>query len=1430
MATAEKEEADRGVQQPEGEAEAEEEKEERKDTAPEGKKRVSWMPQASAPYAWLTASHRSKSSKAAAATASRAEEQKDVSPADGIDSSASFSSSDTAFTSAPTVATALPTTPALPAVKADRGIPLIAMQRRRAVESLLAAAPSQLLSAISLSRSLAASHPPAMDKKTAQRFFDAMQLDGLLTLYTFLFPSHSGRGSHQVTIAGLRVKGDEAGSGESAGEFEKKRLAHELALVQLSDSGTREKAKVEEVWDKAMQEAADRLRHKTKMKLEQSADGSGAAGEDSDTKPPPRKRRTKQEMLEAARLAKVKLEDGDGEGDGEGKPDAVLQVSRQLLGYIVPQMQRVHYLHRLLWSAYRQPPLAVVHSRSFPSVPSPMLCIDYADVARRMRLSDFLLLCGGIAEDCSTLPFVSDPSMLDRPMDELPASVHALIVPRSGSSPGAYRQLVKLFDVLTQLRLIQPLAADNPTSTSMQSLHSLSPTFSNGATTFHFSSPGELEAYWSELRTLCTAKKESRPARLTPWQLPATTIDRMRNQRLWRFLAVRSRSHCAQLDEFAQKDEKAVAYGGGMALMDVRQIQRAADALQLRIGLVTSYYARRLLPQLAVVHDELDAYTESLANEKETKVKVKLEPREETEPPVRKQSRKRKLPPPVAASESDEELPDAQHETTEPRLDDSAATPATRRPRGSLHAPFSTGEDERLIAMLGEWLQRRARQPQPYLPFVFTAPPHVDTALDDGLAIRLPIPSSSSMSVYAASFDTVQPLLSPVEPLPSKTKPTQESDEAQLGFSVAPDEHKSTESLTGLSASQLKRRVNYVLHNTPIEEQAEPAAESAEGEEKREDEQAEPRDTDDVEATHVHKGAVRASVLDQFCAYASTKFRNRSARAIHHQMERAVVRLILPVACTAAASSVATTGRRLLVATPAIAMYIAANPIATSLLPTLTRSVLESDESYKEDEAHAMTAAYAERMVGELLEEMKTDRLITRRKNAYGKHRSWKVTKLAHELLFSQGEAEQQSGAQKEALRQQWSDAALGAESRLLTPISQLQADAVVEGLDAGDVTLPLPRTEQMQPSSEESKEDEMEDEGEERKEEGTKADGEQEKDVEMEDKGSAAVSAADAAARWGFAGYSVTIVNTHWRMTEQRDALTDQPATHEPERSPRSKLDAESEETDPLPVYLLEDGEKDEMEEEEEQQEVQDQRTVQQQQKKDSGADGEQQLCDGLTDALTKAGAAGLTRRQLHSAAGDGSEERGWDDGRYDFAVRSLGDSLFDRALQRGLLGAAIIAVPSFDQQRFAAGSYADFLAPVGERQAEAAVGADRRWAAQCREHMERSLADECVYEPRALVSHKWRLFSGDVNQPLLSSLYSTLLASVRRWPGIEEARLSALLPALTVSEVRHVLQLLVLDDKVHARWQVGEVEEDGGGGKRRQRLASYFPVLQQQ
>ena len=126
--------------------------------------------------------------------------------------------------------------------KTDRSMPLIVMQRRRTVLSLLAAAPSQLLTLQSLNRSLTTAHPPAMDKKTFNRFYDAMQYDNLLTVYTFMFPRQSGRGSHQVSVAALRVKGVEE---DEASAYERKRLAHELAMVQLSESGTREKLREE---------------------------------------------------------------------------------------------------------------------------------------------------------------------------------------------------------------------------------------------------------------------------------------------------------------------------------------------------------------------------------------------------------------------------------------------------------------------------------------------------------------------------------------------------------------------------------------------------------------------------------------------------------------------------------------------------------------------------------------------------------------------------------------------------------------------------------------------------------------------------------------------------------------------------------------------------------------------------------------------------------------------------------------------------------------------------------------------------------------------------------------------------------------------------------------------------------------------------------
>ena len=1400
--------AESSVQQPLGD----EMEDESKTEVAEMRLRVSVMPEASAPFAWM----RKKATKTATTATIDAEEQKEDTIAA---QSANISSTPPP---APTAATLLPTvTLAVPVSASKSGVPLIVMQRRRAVQSLLTAAPSQLLTLIALNRSLAVSHPPAMDKKTATRFYDAMQCDGLLTLYTFLFSRQSGRGSHHVTVAGLPVQS--GGGDEKAEEYERKRLAHEVALVQLRDSGVREKAKAEAKWDTATNQAAARLFSNKKMKVEPTQP-SVTSTAPPDTRHHKRHRDIKadKQRSEAAEDKEAEASggssvDGDAEGDEQRRREVVVEVSRVLLGFIVPYFQRVHYLHRLLWSVYQQPPLPVVKQRSLPTSPIPILCFDYADVARRMRLSDFLLLCGAVTSDCSQLPFLNDQSLLDKPLDELPASLHSLLVPRTVSGRGAYRQLVVQLDILKQLHLIQPLAAHDSSSPTVQSVYSLAPSFTSGMTTYHFSSPAELQAYWTELRALATADKLLKP-RLSTWKLPAAFITRLSNKRLWRYLAVRTHSQCAQLDQFARDAAVALSNDSSAAqaaLLDVRQIERAAHVVKLRVSSVASYYARRLLPQLVAVHDELCAYEEKLTANKATRVRVKKEPMSEDDERVKKRPRKRKLPA-GPASDSENDIAESVHLEPQQKEDDEIAelvdeekagadattTRATRRARGTLHAPFTTNEDERLINLYNSWFDKRATQADTYLPFTFTAPPHIDTALDDGLAIRFFMPSASSMSVFAASFHTFLPLLSSDAPPPPKAT----GDANQTG-ALSLDEEKSTPAATGLSERELKRRIEYVLHDTPITKQRQDAEQSADSDEGEENEAKQPADAeqqerDDVEITHVQEAASRSTILGEFCAFASTKLRNRSARAIRYQLERAVRHLSLPLASTATASSVSTTGQRLLTSTPSITAYIAADPITASLLSTLKRIVLEPDDSYKIAVAHAMTEAYGEEQVSGLLAAMQADRWITRRKNLLGGERSWKVGKRASELLY-RDESDQQAATQKESLKQQWTGIALGQQIRLLTPIPQLQVEAVMEGLEANDLRLPLPRTERSAVQVEERK--------------APNVDGEEEgKSAVKDGPVDGIVEAAEHAVQWDSEGDSVTLVNLHWRLSEQQVALQ-KPAADDPSDGEMDVSEDEADVADMLLVRLVDTDEEDasmELPEEEE----------------EGGVDIEQQLCDELVDALVEAGATGLTRKQLQLTVMDASEVDEWDDDRYDFAVRPVRNSLFDRVLRSGLLYGSIVALPSFHLQHFAAHQFASFYAPVDERHADISREEDQQWATQCRAVVTSSLSAEAVYQPRALVSHAWRLLSGAVNQPLLSSLYSTVLDSVRRWPGVTEQRLCALQPVLTVAEVRHLLQLLVLDDKVHARWMVNEVHEQAESDKRRrERVVCYFPVVQQ-
>ena len=676
------------------------------------------------------------------------------------------------------------------------------------------------------------------------------------------------------------------------------------------------------------------------------------------------------------------------------------------------------------------------------------------------------------------------------------------------------------------------------------------------------------------------------------------------------------------------------------------------------------------------------------------------------------------------------------------------------------------------------------------------------------------------MSVFAASFHTFMlMLLSSDAP---KLRPTAVTAAAS---GELPHKETSTLDSTGWSEHELKQRIEYVLHDRPITASAEDAAPALANEhdddeadddakqQRAQSEQAERDDDgDELEITHMQAASSRSSVLSAFCAFASTKLAGRSAATIRQHLQRSVGRIAPPVASTAASSHVNATGRGQLTATPHIAAYIAAQPETASLLSMLKRSVLEPHDSYDATVPHDMVAAYDEQQIRGLLAAMKADRWITRRKNMNGEERSWKVGQRTYDLLFNNNQPQQQT-TQKQTLQHQWADMALGRRSRLLTPISQLQVEAVIEALHADRIRLPLPKAERMDAQLDERTMRDV----------GVSGEGEEKKGGGKNEPVDPIVESALHAARWDFAGDGVSLINTHWRLSEQPSAtqqLARDPLLGDDVEGEDDEADADPAET--LLVRLLEDEDEDEEDEEDSMEE--------ESSAEDDNSD--QQLCDQLVNKLVNAGPAGLTRKQLQLAVMQADEVDVWDDGRYDFAVRPPHASPFDRALQRGLLHRSIIAPPSFDQQRFAADSYADYHAPDDTQLSSATHEANQQWAAQCRAAVAASSSLPSIdspYQPRALVSHTWRLLNGDINQPLLSSLYSTVLDSVRRWPGVTEQRLCALLPVLTVAEVRHVLQLLVLDDLVHARWLFSEVRGQGEGEKRLERLACYHSVDQQ-
>ena len=1127
--------------------------------------------------------------------------------------------------------------------------------------------------------------------------------------------------------------------------------------------------------------------------------------------------------------------------------DAISAGARSLFGFLRPLAARAQYLHRELWTTYQRTENPVVRG----STPGGALSFKYAELVQQLYLRDHLLLVGLPEMDPKAVAFVTDDSTLDTRLDQLPAPIRRAIAEVHQRGHGRLVYLYRTLDLLCQLHLIEPVLpgqlqarAATALSTHLHFEYTLVPSVDvPRRPRFHFSDEGRLSAYWTHLRLAVTAKNSiNMPMLAAEWRAPVEVLSGLRKLSSWRYRVLFSQWERNQLHVFAEyRQSPTDAEGRAAAMLDMAKVARAASLTHTTPPAAATVLARVYFPKLAAVHDEVKAYEEAFRNsrmpqpastpkQKRRRRKQKAEdaedafavdfPEVEDEPIsavdlTASQEWKRA----VAAVDSADELKQTEESP--------APTPIRRGGRGGKRGArsakaWSAKEDDELLAMYNDWLD--AQQAAGALPFTFTAPPRVDLSEGDGLGMLWSVPFTSSLSSFATSFHSLLPLmwLDQVEAEPGSRPPASSVP--------GPEEPSAKERVDAL----LEARRDFVLHRTPIppapssppppaetaasdDEQVDdndPDDRSAHSKDDAKDDAEEKDDVEEMDAVAEQKEerrparfgkpvpvAASSALLKPLYSIAGKRFPSRGARQVQHRLDVFRTRLDLPIGFSSS------TRRKPILSMPYTVAHVAGDPVLVALLTLHKVIFLEPAASYLPANAHYATREYTGEQVALITDVLKADRWIVRRKGTHGgTERSWTLSTACRAILLGKKD-ERPSLTDWSA---PWAHSDLGQQIALTHPLQRAQLDAVVEAAARWELSVLLPR---VGDDVEDFEEDEKAELNEERKDDSAMA---VEEKAPAEEK--AAVEGADAegakkprkrqlwpvrddsidqaslkATRVDLYGSSVSLLSTRWPLvvTDDSNIIRDDAMGDE-------ELPANEDTPPDDPVMGAEVGMTDHTEPEAGADDVLLVHIMPR--NGDGGAekDGGVSFTDSdeciarsgrLVEVLEDAGAAGLSREELAARLNES-------------------DDLVDEAVQHALCHALALRVFSYDHQRFVAARFSSHwtfphkLRQRRQQQQETGKAEQAHPTAAAAE--EQSALKDAFAEDDAVdavVAHPWRLMSGDLNEELWSSLYHSVLRSIRQWPGIKEDRLLAMFPVLMPTELHHILHTLLMDDVISRR-----------------------------
>ena len=939
-------------------------------------------------------------------------------------------------------------------------------------------------------------------------FLSAMAEMGSLVVHTFLFPATSGRASHTVQVVAARKEGlDEDG-------MEERRMkAYELATVTKEERTSGHRSTKEEPPSDDSKRPHSEVPDSLVDEEEERKEGEGGD--------------------EEAEVEEVDVASDDGSEVSVAvrrplisDPEAGLTDARVLFGFIRPIAARAQYLHQQLWTAYQKDDNRVVSSPS-PGAP---LSFSYSELVKRLYLRDYLLVSGLPYKSQQEPPFMRDHSLLDVPLDRLPLDVQRFIDEQEMRYSFRFKCLHGALELLCQLHLIEPLVEGmkassqlSKTFTGLHSQYTLTPSFT-GAVQFNFSSPAALTQYWDALRDAATKGVEvfDLPSLTSEWRVSPVVLSRLRKAKCWKYRLSISEEEVAQLRDL----DKAVRESNSASMLSVTQVVRAANLASTTAAAAATLYSRDHFPQLAAVHDSVQAFqlmlrkTRRLKDPHEAKKKrrthkemAELKEKEKAEQgpldtsahttagdSAFKSDRPRRGPRRRRAVVADTEGDGTGEESAEappakPRRRAAKGVSGSRRSRRTelLWTPKEEGE---LIELYNEWLE--AQRQSHRLPFTFTPPPHVDVIQDDALPFAFSAPSTSSSSPFVASFHTLLPLMWLDHPKASRPLSHDGGGEEKEEWLPARD---------SASSDILRARREFVLHRQPLPKEANISVEQLfkpvnprpaptpgtppifpvhadededdrRSEHSREDEEKEMKVDEeggaDERKTEVAKRTSdrplrfdsSSALLFPFYNFAESRLSGRSGGVVRHRFDLYRSRLHLPVGLSSS------TRCNPILFTPYTSAHLAHDPLLMALCALVKSIVLQPEESYSSQQAHLCTRHFSQAQVQLVIAALRGDRLIRPRKgNKGGAERGWTLTAAATELLYGKKD-ERESRQAVERWTEEWKDTPHGQLVELRVPLKTSEADAVLERvaqLDFDVVTAPV--QEEKKPEDEEAAE-----------------------------------------------------------------------------------------------------------------------------------------------------------------------------------------------------------------------------------------------------------------------------------------------------------------------------------------------------------------------